>query len=497
MIITHGFCFSNIMYSHDSLYFASRKEYLHQMQLGRWLYGVVIMVRRLATPWLCGILSIIYVSCSVLLVVRLLKFDKAKSLCVSVLFVTNIALIALFGTYINSGDIYCLALLCACFSVYSFEKISGRASIVISVFSLIFCLALYQPYICVAIGLFLSMQIYKLNECRDDSDLISVYKTGGKELLILLSATAIYILLMKIIVLLFGLNLSDDYNGAGKLFDIKIKDILISIPKAYGNFAKAFLVPDSRNNYLIIAINISMFLITCFLFVMYVQFKKLSMKALLTIILFFLIFPLGLNAIYVVSFGTMHQLMTFAYNIIFFLPLILSDNVSSSEDEKKRKLFSFCNVICTMLVGGIILCGFNNIVFANEAYAYKKIVYDNTLLHAQRIWEDINSLEEYEEGRTPVVFLGEFEYSEAAYKGELSGFYQNGLLGSHPASITYNHSLVEFYSNISGRKMIIEDFDESKYSENSFNEMPKYPEKGYCIYDNNVVFVKLIVSNDL
>ena len=94
--------------------------------------------------------------------------------------------------------------------------------------------------------------------------------------------------------------------------------------------------------------------------------------------------PLGLNAIDVISLGALHHLMIFAFYLILLLPLILYKLLAERFNTSIRLVF-------VISVLSIFVIGFSNIIFANAVYTYKKIVYDNTLLHAHSVWEDVNS----------------------------------------------------------------------------------------------------------
>lgn len=72
MVATHGFCFANLMYTHDSLSFYNTGG-LDKIALGRWLYPVVARTRAIASPWVIGSLCITYVSLAVVLVVKVLQ----------------------------------------------------------------------------------------------------------------------------------------------------------------------------------------------------------------------------------------------------------------------------------------------------------------------------------------------------------------------------------------------------------------------------------------
>lgn len=158
MIIAHGFCFANLMFSHDSLKFYFSTEY-RKVALGRWLYPLFGLIRGMAYPWVMGCFSVLYVSLAVVIVTKTLEFSRMQGLCVVVVFSTNITLTALFCTYLYDADADCLALLLSCLAVYGFRRLSKMTKILVPSIFLVLCLALYQSYICVAIGLFLLILI--------------------------------------------------------------------------------------------------------------------------------------------------------------------------------------------------------------------------------------------------------------------------------------------------------------------------------------------------
>ena len=88
MILAHGFCFMNLMYSHDSLSFIYTSG-PYKVSLGRWFYPFLESRRLFATPWFMGISSILYVSMAVLLVAKLFNFNKVQGICVAILFGSN------------------------------------------------------------------------------------------------------------------------------------------------------------------------------------------------------------------------------------------------------------------------------------------------------------------------------------------------------------------------------------------------------------------------
>ena len=262
MFIAHGFCFLNIMYSHDSVSF-SDINYTAKVNLGRWLYPVCIFVRNMATPWMMGILSTLYVSIAVILVTKLLDLNRLEGICVSILFVTNIALISLFSTFSFDADADCLALVFACLAAYAYDRYSGKRKFIIPVLCIVGCLALYQAYIDVTIGLFLFILINKLSRSTTKEDVRNVWRAGFLEIAILVVSTFLYLITVIITSKTTGISIGGDYNSAGNVSNLSLKSIVLVIPKAYGALAKRLIYPDVRNNFFVLLATAILFIVTC------------------------------------------------------------------------------------------------------------------------------------------------------------------------------------------------------------------------------------------
>lgn len=493
MILAHGFCFANLMYSHDSLGFFNT-EGLGKVGLGRWLYPTLVQRRFIATPWLMGVLSILYVSTAVVLVTKLFDFSKIQGLCVSILFGTNITLTTPFCTYIFDADADCLALLLACFAVYAFKFFPRYFNIITPIILIALCLALYQAYICVAIGLYIVLLIYESRNIISWKKVLLIFALGLKELFTLVSGTALYVLLMHAASNYYNVELSTDYNGAGKLSSLTLTSIIENIPKAYECFMNFFFQTTELNTASIVSVNLLIFLCLLLLIVLFIISHRNYLGSLLIIIPSIIIVPLALNSIYCVSFGVFHQLMIFAFCITYLLPFVFINlhNEYDFEENSMNKYITrikVCvNIVC---IFSVLVIGINNIVYANGAYVYKKLVYDNTRLHAQTIWVDINSIDGYIEGETPVVFIGDFTSSKAAYRSSVANRYNQVLEGADSSSITYAQTIKTFYYGILGRNINILYNDPTAFANSESDDMPAYPTEGYCKMIGDTVVIKM------
>ena len=493
MILAHGFCFMNLMYSRDSLGFYDTGGF-GKVGLGRWLYPFLVHRRLIATPWVMGALSIFYVSMAVLLVAKLFNFNKSQGVCVAILFGSNVTLTSLFCTYIFDADADCLGLFLACFAVFAFKKFPKIVNIIVPIFSLTLCLALYQAYICVAVGLYIGLLIQESSKSNSWKDVLSVFLFGVKELLTLALGTVLYVPFMHAASKHYGVELSTGYNGAGNLSSLKVSDVIENIPKAYEYFRDTFYNITEYNTLTIVRVNWVVVALLVVSVVLYIIKHRKFLGSLIIVLPAILIMPLALNAIYLVSFGLMHQLMIFSFCLAYLLPLIFMNiqDANVFENEHWNKCVEYIkNGVCIVTIIAVTVIGFNNIVYANGAYVYKKLVYDNTQLHAQTIWKDINSVDGYIEGETQVVFMGEFTASKVAYNSSVATRYYAVLTGACNSSITYAGTGNAFYYGILGRSLNIAYNDTTILEDEEYINMPVYPTNGYCKMIGDRVVVKL------
>ena len=138
-LLAHGYAFTNFTVSHDSLNemflsgdirYAAGSVADWKISLGRFLYPAyrTVFSGGAGTPWLSGILSLVWVSLAVYLVSRLFSVDNALLLAViGALFVTNVSYSALAATYIYDLDGDMLAMLLAVCAAYLLLRGAGRS----------------------------------------------------------------------------------------------------------------------------------------------------------------------------------------------------------------------------------------------------------------------------------------------------------------------------------------------------------------------------------
>ncbi|MCO7111241.1 hypothetical protein NIA69_21620 [Gemmiger formicilis] len=107
-------------------------------------------------------------------------------------------------------------------------------------------------------------------------------------------------------------------------------------------------------------------------------------------------------------------------------------------------------------MGGVLvklLCGFlilRNILCANGAYVYTKLVYDNTARQMTQIMADVGKLDGYEPGTTPVAFVGSFTDSQLAYHDPAFSRYEEGDLHQVNSAVTYDGTIKWWFQHVMG-----------------------------------------------
>ena len=220
-LLAHGYAFTNFTVSHDSLNemflsgdirYAAGSVADWKISLGRFLYPAyrTVFSGGAGTPWLSGVLSLVWVSLAVYLVSRLFSVDNALLLAViGALFVTNVSYSALAATYIYDLDGDMLAMLLAVCAAYLLLRGTLRRR-ALAVIPIVGSLALYQAMISVTVSLVMIACILRLLENESAK---AVFFDGLKAVGILFIGGAAYYILVRAVCSASGVALDGGYNS--------------------------------------------------------------------------------------------------------------------------------------------------------------------------------------------------------------------------------------------------------------------------------------------
>lgn len=489
MFITHGFAFVNVMYSHDSLSFGYAEGRLKKLiRLGKWVCHFYAKYVRLsyAAPFLIGVLSAFFVAVSVSLVTKLFHLNRLETVAIAVIMTTNLALTATYATYIQNGDEYSLALLFACLAVYTREKAPVIWNVLLPIVFVTLCAGTYAAYIDCVIGLFIFKIIYDI--INGNESFFKHIVHGLVDVVVLIVGTLLDLRLVHFFNDFYGFTISYDANGPGNLEQLSFETMSEWFQPMLNDFWEYFFKASAYNTDAFMIVN-KVFAALIILATIIAVFKlRKSIGKIILLLLLLAVLPIALSAIFLLSFGEVHWLMIYSYELAYILPIVMLGNAESDGVNhlgSMQKLFGVTACVCCLLVG------YYNFSYSNGMYTFKQLVYDNTYENMQKIWEDINSFSEYVPEETTVVIMGYMEDSKIVYDSEISDKYIKCLTGSAGTSVTYADTIDGFFSRVLGKKTsFVYNIGEIKESV-EYQQMPIYPQPGYIRWIGDKLVVKI------
>lgn len=487
MIIAHGYRYVSGGFSHDSMVINSFMNNEWQISIGRFLQPVYLYLRGgLVAPYLVGLFSILWLSFAAYLIIKLLKPQTLLTeILICGLLAINSTQTTSNATYIPWSDMFMLSLLLSVAGVY--VLVNYRWGVVAAPFLFCASLALYQAYFQVAVLLLMMILTLKL---LDGASFQEVVKNAVFTVGTLLLSLIVYYVFLQISYAVTGIAAADSYNSLSGVGDYSSESILIVFVKTYLHVARTFIMPETFNMWLSAFVNI---LIILSVLVMLVQLSKKQLletrnKVLLALII--VAMPFGANVVYFIA-KFMHSLMTYSFVLFYVFALMLAEyfkeDMILKNAEKKGNLTMRTGIV---LLTAIIL--FNGVVFSNQVYFRKELEYQATTAAMNRVVSQMESVDSYVVGETPVALVGSLEQSGIARRRtEFDHLTGVGLQSN--LAVTYYSTYEWFLELIWGYpiNMLPEEkaVEVSKLDE--VIAMPAFPKNGFCKMVDGILVVKL------
>lgn len=484
-LLAHGYCFFNVMYTHDGLDAIVSNHANGQMAIkvtaGRITQPLYYAFRGyLAAYYLLGVLSLLWLACANYCILSIFNLkEKWSSILLCGLFATNVSFTLTCASYIHECDSYAFGFFLSSLAVLLSQKSHHLRWI--SPICLAAAIGLYQAFISVAITLYMILLIEQLFKGKMYKDVFSLAKQyiiiGVTALIIYLFASKLVWYCVPDIASQPGTSLQATLNSSSilyELFDVK----------AYIRFFYRFFVPETYHIAIVSMVNIILFL---FVIVGIIRTGiRYSISNVSWILLAFLslVLSIGMNLSEFLSVNNGHSVMTYAYILIYILPIIVlrSLSVSTSVEKWKSGL--------TLMMGMVIV---SNAIYANHIYLHKHLTYQNGLSEITRILSAIEGTEGYKMNETELVFVGDpalsatnvqrlgFEHVQGV------GIFPNtiGCMGNKTRQIAIE-TLLGYPILFASSKEVLryEQMDEVK-------QMPAFPHVGYCQMVEGKIVVKI------
>ena len=480
MLLAHGFAWFNLFPSHDGTILFFDADVV-MLQLGRWVQLPYYRFLRgkISMPWLTGMFSVLWTALSVYLVSDLLKLRRKATMAFAAVLGTAISITLLNATYNDKSDPFTCAMFLAFLGVYAVRR-CRRPWLGVALCGGCLCLSmgLYQGYIEFAIGLFL---LCLLRDClTQDLPWADYLRRGFTAVAALLLGGILYAVSMKAVLAYKHLELIDSYNGLQQMGRSGLAVWLSRLPGAYKQVFATLLGCDVWNNRgMRLATDLCLLLaLACLVLALRRKPRRvLAQTAILLVLL-----PLGLNVVFLLSEQAPTLLMLYPVYLLYALVLLLTET-----DTAPRSAAWLACVLCAFLT-------LENVIYANGAYTYRKLVYENTRGQVYTIMAKVQDLPGYVEGETPVVFSGDFTDSNFTYHNDLLRQYEEGDTGLSGSAITYDGTIKWWFANImgSGARVVNTQAELDAWAENpAVQAMPSYPASGCIAMVDGAAVVKL------
>lgn len=482
MLVAHGFAFANLFPNHDSTVVVFDAQWTMYV-LGRWAQNFYFPLIRgkVAAPWLIGIFSTVYIALSGYCIAAVLRLRRGAAALLTGLLACCATVTAMLATYNLWTDAHLMAMLLACVGVFCLEK-GGRVFGFCGA-ALLFCgsLAFYQAYIQFALGLFL---LVLLRQALEGAPWRAWLLHGVRMLASLAAGAVLYLVSVKISLALTGYQLADTGNGLAQLTRLGPAAILAGIPATYLHFFKTLLGYSGWNDRGMRAASAVLLLLT--LWGLFLRLRGKTLRAVVQSLIAVALLPLGLNVVYLLASGNVYILMQHGVFLVYALPLLLFSGLELPRPP--RAFWRWCTaVLCAFLLVRMVIC-------SNGAYVYTKLVYDQTARQMTTIMARVQQLPGYEEGVTPVAFVGDFTDSLFAYSDPAFSRYAEGDLHQVSSAVTYDGTIKWWFQHVMGsRANVVADQGQlNAWAEDARVEaMPVYPYDGYCTMIDGTAVIRI------
>lgn len=485
--------------SHDSLLLDQMNDAMWEISLGRFLQPVYCFLRGdIPSPFLIGILSIVFLSLTVLVTCKLLNLTSPFTIVLlSGILSTNISLILHNATYVFTVDLSMLACLLGTLSV--FWCVRYKYGFALGAPCVIMIFALSPGYIAYPITLTL---IFLIRETLIGCPLRTVIIIGCKFLAFLFVGAILYLFIFPTVQEAAGIT-SVAYRGFSEILGYEGNTILPMLIKTYTLPFDYLAHPKTYGAIVVSFANAILTILTIVGFVLHCQKARVALQRIILAIAFLLLIPLAMDCVFFIAKGAVHELMFFSFNLYYALCLMIlylgfpKTPMQASDVSLQAKTRNAVFAATTICFSIILL---SNVIFANQVYVKKDLEAQATHSVMTRIVDEIEELDEYTPGVTPVAIIGSLRFNEY-YSRPLPGYdHLEGIglgFGGHSVTrlTTYRWYLAYVLNipiNLVSNEMVAE-----LASEESVQKMPVFPHNGYCEVVNGTVIVKLSPSPDL
>lgn len=495
-VLANSYRFFNPMLAGDSLLMVHQNDGAWEVSLGRFVHPFLVMLRGgIITPFLVSVLTILWIFLSVYFLTDFLKIERILSVAfVAAVMSCNITILSMNSAFVHLIDFYTLALFLAVWGTWLLGTRKTKC-IVLGIIALSISMGIYQAYVCMGIGM---VMMYFLFHVKENSSFKKVVTDIGRYVAFYAIASIFYIVLWKIMQSIFNVWTADTYNGLSALGDYSESSIWNVLGITYQNVFSYFWNPETfvvipfRGvslsiiwTWMIRLCNFGLLLVVVFVLLYEnIKYKTALWQRVLQIGIFMVI-PMGINFVCILSKGMEHTLMIYAFCLVYIMGIKAVEEYSPENATTLRENGKRCAPWIAVILA-LVVVNWSNVVYSNQAYMKKSLLETATHSLMTRIVHDIESTEGYVAGQTPVAFWGSFERTE--YTKQIENMEDIAPHGVGKTTLTYEsteYAYLKYMMNVNMNLTRIASDNETAIA------MPTYPSKGSIAYVDGVIVVKI------
>ena len=505
-IPVHGYRFFHLLASGDGLLQLYQNDAAWEIALGRFVQPFVVLFRGgYTTPFLINLLALCWLCLAVFFTTLYLDLQKTLSVAlVAAFFVINRTFVMLNGSYLPWADSYVFALL---LSVAGLFLASGHSANRVIAGALCFAasIGLYQAYICVALGLCAMRLILDLAQRAEKKDILQ--RLTGEGAAFALSA-ALYLACWKGLQAALNIWSADGYNGMAGIGGTDGAGASGLLQTVYGNVLRYFTDPVRIRVMTFRGMDLGiiwtvLFRVAnlCMLGLLVVYLVKLnrrhntSVSSRVLQAVLFLLSPLCVNLVCLLSGGMQHVLMVYAFQLYYVFVVVLHERkahaapgeAQKQEAEKQETGKRLRARVFAALPGCfafVIL--WPQVIYANQIYLKKTLQEEAAQTLIVRVIEEIEGMEGYVPGETAVFFAGSLERNPYIADNDL--LTDEMPWGTMRTAFTYGGMEAKWLAAF--EHMRLRTADALPDGEQA-DDMPCFPVKGSIRYAGEVLVVRL------
>ncbi len=465
-------------------------------EIGRWLLRPLQNIaQRASNPAIHGMVLILFLSLASCMIVAALEIESVTaSILVPAIMLTFPSVTGIMY-FMFTAHLYGIGVFLFASSAYFIHRF--RYGFLPAGICIVLGLGVYQPFVSIAISLFL---IALIIEVLKGQSFLRLVKSGFIYAGTLALSTVIYVIISNLVC-----QDMDKYGGVNDMGHIPLAEIPRNFARVYKRVLEYFIVkPFAYVTKIMHALNI----LTCIVIVLLLIFclirldyKKRKLEIAFAFLMAFLL-PFAMGFVYFMApkapFST---LMLYAYSILYVFALTLAEfafnkyGTGLKELAPKSKMIVWIFTMAVTLI--ISLISYNNYLLDAQAYFRTSIAFERATNYYNRILTRVEETSGYAPGDR-IVILGNFYYKDNPSPIEIPLFYdddgyreldgvalENGLITSGVRN--------NFIGTYMGFKAGIVSDDEKEFIEDSteYKAMSIYPKEGSIVKINDVWVVKL------